>query len=388
MSSSTSSSHGQSKLAIQLSHEYAQIFRNYKLSSRISPAVMVLCRSPNYLGRWKPGSREIFISERLCLEYDWGVVREVLKHEVAHQLVDEYMGGEEGSSHHGPQFQRACEMLGVAAWARRPRVDIDARRPSVQELMGEESTPVEKKISKLLQLSTSDNVHEARLALEKSQELRQKYLLEEGVEPGSGSGEDFHVLTFSTGRKTKDIYHVFIAHILVKHFGVQAIFTTVYDVATDADHCALEVLGRPRDLLMAEYIYHFLKSTTERLWLQHRTSKEQKEDPDFSARAHRNSFFRGVLVGFEQALERKAKARKAAATKDSHSYDLVAAADQTLQKSLKQYYQKRYPGASRTSYRTSVRASSLEAGKKLGEKLEIRSPIKEKSQSTPLIAGS
>lgn len=370
------------KLAAQLVREYDHIYQTHKLALHFSPAVMVLSTAKGFLGRWDPGAREIAVSEKLCYNYDWGVVREVLRHEIAHQIVDEALGGEEGPSHHGPAFQNACEMIGVAPWARHPHVDLDARRPSLRELVGEESSPVEQRISKLLRLSQSDNVHEAQQALEKVQELREKYLICEDQE-GSPSSDDIHVLTFFMGKKTRDVFHVLVAHILVKHFGVQTIFTMAYDVKKHCEQRALEVVGIARDLLMADYIYHYLLRTCHSLWQQHLCGGKQEKDPTFSPRRDRNSFYRGVLEGFDEALARRATARKRAGPEGSCSA-VVSAADRALQKTVRQYYGRRYPSVSRSSFRTSShRVASLKAGKELGKKLEVRAPLEQGKDKTP-----
>lgn len=56
------------------------------------------------LGQWNADVRGLEISRPLVLEHPWSVVLEVLKHEVAHQFVDEVMRVDEPP--HGPTFQR------------------------------------------------------------------------------------------------------------------------------------------------------------------------------------------------------------------------------------------------------------------------------------------
>jgi hypothetical protein len=46
------------------------------------------------LGRWLPALRTIELSRRLLLDHGWGVLEEVLKHEMAHQYVDEVLPNE------------------------------------------------------------------------------------------------------------------------------------------------------------------------------------------------------------------------------------------------------------------------------------------------------
>src|SRR6187402_1235167 len=60
------------------------------------------------LGRWVPAYRCIELSRALLFEQGWGVLEEVLKHEMAHQYVDEVLGVRDESAH-GPAFRRICD---------------------------------------------------------------------------------------------------------------------------------------------------------------------------------------------------------------------------------------------------------------------------------------
>src|SRR5262245_56457159 len=57
------------------------------------------------LGRWVGGRRAIELSRALLFEHGWGVLLEVLKHEMAHQYVHEILGVLDESSH-GPAFRK------------------------------------------------------------------------------------------------------------------------------------------------------------------------------------------------------------------------------------------------------------------------------------------
>jgi hypothetical protein len=51
--------------------------------------VVALSDSPHRLGCWHRLHRTVSIARELVFQQPWGVVREVLKHEIAHQYVDE-----------------------------------------------------------------------------------------------------------------------------------------------------------------------------------------------------------------------------------------------------------------------------------------------------------
>ena len=65
---------------------------------------------------------------RLIEQHPWDIVVEVLKHEMAHQLADELLGGCESA--HGVIFRDACRMLGVANWAAGAACDLPQEIPN------------------------------------------------------------------------------------------------------------------------------------------------------------------------------------------------------------------------------------------------------------------
>ena len=70
-----------------------------------------LTDNTSVLGRWLGGARIIELSRTLLIERGWAVLVEVLKHEMAHQYVDEILGHPDESVH-GPEFRRVCEERG------------------------------------------------------------------------------------------------------------------------------------------------------------------------------------------------------------------------------------------------------------------------------------
>ncbi len=71
-------------------------------------------------GQWDSETRTLTLSEALIREYPWDVILEVLKHEMAHQIVSETYGGDEG---HGALFHQVCRKLGVLPWAMRAETE-------------------------------------------------------------------------------------------------------------------------------------------------------------------------------------------------------------------------------------------------------------------------
>src|SRR4051812_40391104 len=79
---------------------------------KLAEPQLTLVDSTAHLGLWVPHVRTIEIARRLVLGHSWGVVVEVLKHEMAHQYVHEQLGVVDESAH-GPAFRAVCEKLGI-----------------------------------------------------------------------------------------------------------------------------------------------------------------------------------------------------------------------------------------------------------------------------------
>src|SRR5262249_30443324 len=123
------------------------------------PAEIRLSDNAGRLGQWDPARRCIAMSRQLLVSRPWGVVLEVLKHEMAHQYVHEILGCIDEPAH-GPAFREVCERLGIDARAAGIPVasghdSLDARDENVKIL---------ERVSQLLALAQSSNVHEAQAA--------------------------------------------------------------------------------------------------------------------------------------------------------------------------------------------------------------------------------
>src|SRR6185503_10148901 len=68
-------------------HDVNAAFFKRKL---LAPSIE-LADAPSRLGRWVPEIRTIEIARSLAVGHPWGVVVEVLKHEMAHQFVHEVL---------------------------------------------------------------------------------------------------------------------------------------------------------------------------------------------------------------------------------------------------------------------------------------------------------
>ena len=123
------------------------------------------------LGYWSSGRNEIRFSRHLVLHHPWDAVREVLLHEMAHQMADRVFHAKHEPPH-GPAFIKACQLL---------RADPKASgryRPLDEKVFGQTDNEDDnrlRRIKKLMALAESQNPHEAYAAMAKAHELIGKY---------------------------------------------------------------------------------------------------------------------------------------------------------------------------------------------------------------------
>ena len=140
---------------------------------RLSPAALILTDSTTTLGYWKKTERVIGISIKTDEKYHWRSVVQVLKHEIAHQIADEILGGHHN---HDKIFHLACEKIYVEAWARSANVELDASQPDLKQASAQnrDKQNLERKVERLLNLANSQNEHEAESGTRKSKSASRK----------------------------------------------------------------------------------------------------------------------------------------------------------------------------------------------------------------------
>lgn len=235
------------------------------------------------LGRWVPAPRTLELSRDLLVNHGWGVLEEVLKHEMAHQYVDEVLGVRDEPAH-GPAFRKVCQERGIDARA--------AGAPDVPP--GTAQNPVLERIAKLLALAESPNEHEAQAAMSAAQRLMLKHNIEAAVS-GVTSSYCFRHLGKPTGRVSEQERR--LAMILDQFFFVQVIWVPVWRVSEAKRGSVLEVCGSKENVELAAYVYDFLMYTSDALY---RADRKRRRD-----RSHRSrrKYLAGVMSGFHERLE-------------------------------------------------------------------------------------
>lgn len=335
-------------------NEYITLnFERFDQQLRLPPLAFIDSRVR--LGHWVPNPRGIELARSLLTEHGWGVLVEVLKHEMAHQYVDEVLGvREEGP--HGRTYRHVCRERG-----------IDARAAGLPEASVESTSKQASKqgrvldrIAKLLALAQSANEHEAQSAANTAQRLMLKYNLDWVNEPQARAYAFRHV-----GRETGRVseHERVIAGILDQYFFVDAIWVPVWRAREGKPGSVLELCGSTTNLEIASYVYDFLLQTAERLW------KEHKRELRITANRDRRAFLAGVMLGFEEQLVAEQRSAK--------QEGLVWIGDPELRR----WFKERHPRVRTIRRESSGSWGAREQGREVGRDIVLRRGVTEGSSN-------
>jgi hypothetical protein len=323
---------------------------------KLRPAAIALSEAGSRLGRWVSDVRTIEIARTLVLSQPWGVVVEVLKHEMAHQYVHENLGKSDETAH-GPAFRELCERLGIDAGA--------AGMPVAGGTTGEEARILER-IARLLALAESSNVNEAQAAMNAAQRLMLKYNLE-SVADRVPRGYAFRYLGKPTGRVTES--ERLLGTILGSHFFVEVIWVPVYRPLEQKRGSVLEVCGTPANLEMAAYVHAFLTHTADQLWREHKRARRIVGDRD------RRTYLAGVMAGFLEKLNTQKTVNR------EQGMIWVGDAD------LDDFYRKRHPRIVHVRHLGSRRTEAHGHGREAGRKIVLHKPVQGASSGSVRLLG-
>ncbi len=321
-----------------------------------SPTIL-LSDSVGFLGRWQPADRTIAIA-RATLQHGWGVTVEVLKHEMAHQHVEESLGlvGEA----HGPAFRALCDRLAIdGAPAGIPRTAGDSDDP-IARLIG--------KVEKLLSLAQSGNEHEAASAMREAQRLMLRHNLDVIATPGLTRSYVFRHLGRPKGRTTESERR--LATLLGEYFFVDVIWVPVWRPDDGKRGTQLEICGTPENVELAAYVHGFLSDTAERLW---RAFKKQEGLPGDAERQH---YLAGVIAGFTDKL--------AAERKVSDAQAMVWVGDPELSR----YLRRRHPYVRHSYHQGRDPGRAGAAGREAGRNIVLQRAMHQHTQRGPRLLGS
>ena len=330
-------------LVRELVLEWRRINSAHFKEALTAPALR-LAETSAHLGRWHGATRTLEISRPLVLAHPWGAVVEVLKHEMAHQYVDEVLKAHDETAH-GKAFRDVC-----ARWG------IDASAAGIPEAKRDDDprARVIERVARLLALAESPNVHEAEAAMAAAQRLMLKYNVELRSD-GMPKNYAFRHLGEPSGR-VGEADRV-LASILAKHFFVEVIWVPVYRAREGKRGSVLEICGSDENLAMAEYAHAFLQHTSRELWEEHKRKTGERSNRD------RRTFLAGVMTGFADKLGRQAQ--------KSASEGLVWVGDGDLHR----YYRARHPHIRNVRYGGQRRTEAFASGKEAGKKIVLNKPM-------------
>lgn len=327
-----------------LTEEWRKIADEFSLLKKIKePQIEIYPRVSSFLGQWKSGV--ISLSETLLKDYPWSEIIAVFKHEIAHQIVEEYFHETEQTAH-GTAFKKACEMLEISP---------EASHKESQEKT--EFTKVRNKIQKLLALGESNNPHEAELALKRARDLALKHqipLLQE-------QKQDISFRPVGPLKKKVPNHYSQIICLLRDFYFVKVLRT--YREIDDETFYQFEIYGSLENLELAHYVFDFLIQEGEDLWHIARRLNGLK------GLRQKNSFFFGLYQGFREKLE---------------SEQLASQSEMELihigLEQVSEFYYERNENISRgKSRRRTVDLNALAQGQEQGRNLSVRQGVSGKS---------
>jgi hypothetical protein len=270
----------------------------------LSPAHRTLMRMPTFSlqnmkrrwGYWSSDKNIIVLNRFFVLNYPWDDVREVLHHEMAHQMSEQVLGAQ-NEPPHGLSFQKACHLLRA-----NPKAS-GTYQPLHERILSTTTDPGDKmmiRARKLLALAESPNHHEAEAAMTKAHELIAKHHLEV---LSQDSQRDFMSVFLGKPalRHRREVYH--LSRLIQDYYFVQGIWIPAYVMEKGKMGRVLEISGRVHHIQMAHYVYDFIINFIDRQWAEYRMEKQLN-------RSRKTDFAVGIIEGFRSRLENKKNALK------------------------------------------------------------------------------
>ena len=330
---------------------------NYQyLGCALKRPLFILGDSKKKLGSWDGNRRTLMISRHHILSHDWETVVDTLRHEMAHQYVQEHLGLG-AAAPHGREFRDACELL---------RCD-PAAKADAATLRKLENSPSEKdrnlgRIKELLALAGSPNEHEAATAMR----LAQKYLLKYNLDFDDLPGErDYDFLYLGDCASRVQEYQYVLSNILQEYFFVLAIWTYSYDPRRDKPGKRLQLCGTKQNLEIASYVYDYVMGAAAPLWEAHKAATATKK----KRRGTRLQYLAGLLQGLKQKLERQKGTLE-------REQGLIWVGDTRLS----EYYRHQNPRIRNVSGSGVARSRGYADGMRDGRKLNIRRGVRDQGR--------
>ena len=312
-------------------------------------------------GYWDPSKNEICLSRQLVHHYPWDSVREVLLHEMAHQMTDRiFDAGSEKP--HGPTFKKSCRLL-------RANPQASGTHPLLADRIHRDlNSPEDKRIQrvqKLLSLAQSRNRHEAEAAMLKAHELIEKYNLDL-----LDQNKPRNFVSVFAGepalRHPREAYH--LANLLLDFYFVQGLWVPAFVLPKNKMGRVLEISGTREHIQMAHYVFDFISSFINREWSHYNQAKKL-------TRRRKTDFAVGIIEGFRNQLSDNR------APKKPNSKNTSKAITQASDPQLNNYFAYRYPHTANVKKKALRQDRTvLKDGIRIGQKMILSKGIVSKNK--------
>lgn len=307
--------------------------------------LFLISRATDRLGHWSGQNRSISISEHHILSHPWEEVLDTLRHEMAHQYVEEVLFLPHAPPH-GEPFLRACRLLRCDP---SPAARVDRFGPL--DGSTDERDRILVRIKELLALAGSPNEHEAANAMRMAQRFLLKYNLDLSEVDGKSN---YTVRHLGTSAPRIQEYQYCLSSILQEHFFVLPIWVPSYDPRRDREGRVLQICGTPENLEMASYVHDYVLHTAESLWNEKRRSRSGLQGTKLQ-------YLAGLLRGFQDKLRRQKEELQS-------EHGLIWTGDSELYR----YYRELHPRVRSVSTSGVSRSAEYRAGVEDGRQITIR----------------
>lgn len=308
-------------------------------------------------GNWSPEKREITMSRRLVMNYPWDSIREVLLHEMAHQISQQLLGAS-AQTPHGAAFHQACKMLRIQPAA---SANYQPLQDRVRKHTPSHHDQRMLRVKKLLALAESKNRFEAESAMTKAHELIARHNIELNFDETKRQFVSIFIGSPALRHHRED-YH--LANLLQDYYFVSGIWVSAYVIGKDKMGRVLEISGTIQNLKLAEYVHGFIVHFIDAQWWKYNQAKKLN-------RFRKTDFAVGIIEGFRDKLASNIKSRKT----QKDIFALIQKGDPQLE----QYVNFKYPHT--TSLKKTAAQQDLRVmhdGKKVGKQLVIAKGISDR----------
>lgn len=254
----------------------------FEFNKYLYPISIVAFEGPE-LGFFDSKFYQIGLNKKLIYSAKDSVIRDILRHEIAHYLT--FLHYPNFSGPHGSEFKEICQRFGFENDISKATIDLLSANESKEGDL--ESERVLDKVQKLLKLAESSNAHEAELATFKANELLIKHSLNHiDTKLDETIYLDRPLVYPRSNSKLVAIYEI------LTHFLVRPV------ISHGHKQCSLEICGPKTNVILARYVAEFLDRQLEHLWL------ETKKESGLQGQRAKNSFMLGVASGFHEKMKR------------------------------------------------------------------------------------